>query len=83
MVEHKWIGMDEYMPTMKLGKTLEDGRDCLESDYVLVWDGGKVEIAQAVFDETGLYWIDRCAEVVKATFWMPLPATPDMKGDEE
>lgn len=78
MSEHKWIGVDEYMPTMRVRKPLEEGgRDFLESDYVLVWDGHKVEIALAAYDESGLYWLDRCAEVVKAVFWMPLPAPPE------
>ena len=77
MVEHNWIGVDEYMPTMHAKKSLEEGcRDYLESDYVLVWDGLKVDIAQAVSDESGLYWVDECADVVKAIFWMPLPTPP-------
>lgn len=77
MVEQKWIGANECMPTMKVAKALEDGgRDYLISDFVLVWDGLKVEIAQAVSDESGLYWVDRCADVVKAVSWMPLPPHP-------
>lgn len=85
MVQQRWIGLDEYMPTMTLKKPLEEGgRDYLESDYVLVWDGHKVEIAQAVSDESGLYWLDRLSEVVKAIFWMPLPTPPEQsKGDEK
>ena len=78
MVEHKWIGVDEYMPTMRVRKPLEEGgRDFLESDYVLVWDGHKVEVALVTYDESGLYWLDRCAEVVKAVSWMPLPTPPE------
>ena len=77
MVEHKWIGMNECMPTMKVAKALDDGgRDYLISDFVLVWDGLKVEIAQAISDESGLYWLDRCSDVVKAVYWMPLPTPP-------
>lgn len=78
MVEHKWIGVDEYMPTMRVRKSQEEGGlDYLMSDYVLVWDGTKVEIAQAVSDESGLYWLDQCADVVKVAFWMPLPTSPN------
>lgn len=78
MVEHRWMCIDKYMPTVHVKKSSEEGgRDYLESDYVLVWDGVKVEIAQAVYDETGQYWVDRCAEVVNAVFWMPLPTPPD------
>ena len=78
MVEHGWVGVDKYMPTMRVKRSPEEGgRDYLESDYVLVWNGLKVEIARAVFDESGLYWMDRCAEVVAAKSWMPLPAAPE------
>ena len=84
MVEPRWIGVEAHMPTMRVAKAQEeDGRDCLMSDYVLVWDGLKIEIAQAVSDESGVYWLDRLADVVKAVFWMPLPASPDsLKGDK-
>lgn len=78
MVEHRWISVYECMPTMVLKKSLEEGGpDYLESDYVLVWDGRRVEIAQAVYDESGRYWLDECSEVVKAEFWMPLPTPPE------
>ena len=84
MVEHKWIDKAEYMPSMRLKKSLEeDGRDYLESDHVLVWDGNKVDIAQAVSDETGVYWLDRYSEVVKTTFWMPLPTPPEQLNGEK
>ena len=78
MVERKWIGINEYMPTMQLKKTLEEGgRDYLESNYVLVWDGRRMDVAQAVSDETGVYWLDKCSEVVKVLFWMTLPTPPE------
>lgn len=78
MVEHKWISVYDRMPTMAVKKSFEEGgSDYLESDYVLVWDGRRVDIAQAVYDESGRYWVDRCADVVKATFWMPLPTAPE------
>ena len=85
MKEFRWIGMDECMPTMRLKKSLgEDGRDYLESDFVLVWDGQKLEIAQAISDESGVYWLDRLSEVVKAILWMHLPTLPEQsKGDEK
>lgn len=85
MVEHKWICVDEYMPAMRVKKSREEGgRDYLESDCVLVWDGVKVEIARVIFDEAGLYWVDRCADVVNVTFWMHLPAAPEnLNGDEK
>ena len=85
MVGQRWIGVDEYLPTMKLRDPLEEGgRDFLESDYVLVWDGHNVEIALAAYDESGLYWLDRFSEVVKAKFWMPLPTPPEQsEGDEK
>ena len=79
MAEHRWISVDESMPTMRLMKSLEEGgRDYLESDFMLVWDGHKTEIAQAISDESGVYWLDRCSDVVKAVSWMPLP-TPSEK----
>ena len=75
-----WVGVDKYMPAMRVKKSTEDGcRDYLESDYVLVWDGSKVEIACAVFDESGLYWMDRYAEVVNVVYWMPMPTPPEDK----
>lgn len=78
MVEHEWIDLGKYLPAMRVKKSIEEGgRDYLESDYVLVWDGLKVEIACAVFDESGLYWVDRCAEVVAVKSWMPLPTPPE------
>lgn len=84
MVEHRWIGVDESMPAMRVKKTLEDGRDYLESDYVLVWDGCKFGVAQAISDESGLYWIDQYAGTVKAVFWMHLPTPPEQsEGDEK
>ena len=47
MVEHGWVEVGKYMPAMRVKKAKnEDCRDSLESDYVLVWDGSKVEIAQ-------------------------------------
>ena len=76
-MEHGWVKVDKYMPTMMVKKSQEEcGRDYLESDYVLVWDGVRVEIAQAVSDESGVYWLDRCAEVVAAESWMPIPTPP-------
>ena len=77
MVEHRWVKVEESMPTMKVKKTLEDDREYLESDYVLVWDGCKFDVAQAVSDTTGLCWIDQYAGTVKAVFWMPLPTPPE------
>ena len=77
MVDSRWIGVDEYMPTMRVRKPLEEGRDYLESDYVLVWDGCKMDVAQAVSDESGLFWVDQYAGTVKAVFWMPLPTPPE------
>ena len=74
MAEHGWVGVDEYMPTMKVRKS---SADYLMSDYVLVWDGLEVGLARAVSDESGLYWVDRCAEVVKVAAWMPLPTPPE------
>ena len=84
MVEHRWITVEERMPTMKAMKSLEEGGpDYLESDFVLVWDGIKVEIAQAISDESGVYWLDRCSDIVKAICWMPLPTPPEQsEGDE-
>ena len=77
-MEHGWVAIDEYMPTMMMKKSQEEGgRDYLESDYVLVWDGTNVEIAQAVSDESGVYWLDRYAEVVNAVSWMPTPTPPE------
>ena len=66
-----WVAVDKCVPTM-----VSKG-DYLESDYVLVWDGVKVEIAQAVSDESGVYWLDRCADVVTAVSWMPIPTPPE------
>ena len=77
MVEHKWVGVDEHMPTMRVKKTAEDGREYLESDYVLVWDGCKFDVAQIVFDSTGMHWIDQYAGTVNAVSWMPLPTPPE------
>ena len=77
MSEHKWIGVDEYMPTMRVRKPIEEGRDYLESDYVLVWDGRNYGIAQALSDESGLYWLDPFGGTVKAVSWMPLPTPPE------
>lgn len=78
MVEPRWIGIEEHMPTMRVTKAPEEaGRDCLISDYVLVWDGLKIEIAQAVSDESGVYWVDRLADIVEAVSWMPLPTPPE------
>lgn len=77
MLEPKWIAVSEHMPTMRVKKSREEGgHDYLESDHVLVWDGCSIEIAQAVSDELGVYWMDRLSEVVKAKFWMPLPTPP-------
>lgn len=84
MVEHKWITVEERMPTMRLKKPIEDGQDYLESDFVLVWDGRKFDVAQAVSDITGLYWIDQYAGTAKAICWMPLPTPPEQpEGDEK
>lgn len=81
-VNRMWAGVDTCLPSMKIRVT-EDGRECLESDYVLVWDGLKVEIAQAVSDESSMYWLDRCADVVTAVSWMPLPTPPEQaEGDD-
>jgi hypothetical protein len=78
MVEPGWISTDERIPEMRLKKSLEEGEpDYMVSDYVLVWDGIEMTIAQAVFDAAGLYWSDQYAEVVKATLWMPLPTLPE------
>ena len=78
MIEHKWIDKAECMPSMRVKKSLEEsGRDYLESDFVLVWDGRKIDIAQVVFDESGLYWLDRLSEYVKVVSWMPLPTPPE------
>ena len=78
MAEQRWIGVNEYMPTMRVKKSSEEGgRDYLESDCVLVWDGRRIEIAQAVSDECGLYWIGLGAEVVATVSWMPLPTPPE------
>ena len=72
-----WISVDKYMPTMMVKKYQEEGgRDYLESDYVLVWDGHKAEVARVIFDEYGLYWMDRLSEVVNAVAWMPIPTPP-------
>ena len=76
-MEHGWISVDKFMPPMRVEKDrYEDGRDSLESDYVLVWDGTKVEIANAIFDGKDLFWMDRFAEVVEVTYWMPMPEAP-------
>lgn len=83
IAEHRWTGVAEYMPTMRVKKSLEEGgRDYLESDFVLVWGGVKVDIAQAISDESGLYWLDRYGETVKAKFWMPLPTPPEQTEEE-
>lgn len=76
MAEHRWVGVDESMPAMRLIKT-EDGCEYLESDYVLVWDGCKFDVAQAVFEAKGLSWIDQYAGTVEAVYWMPLPTPPE------
>lgn len=77
-MEHGWVGVDKYMPTMRVKKSKgEDDRDYLESDYVLVWDGIKVAIAKAVSDESGVYWVDQCSDVVAVESWMPLPTPPE------
>lgn len=81
MVDSKWVGVEERMPTMLVKKDPEDGHDYLESDYVLVWDGSKMNVAQAVSDKSGLYWLDQCAEVVKAVSWMPLPTPPERSNE--
>ena len=78
MVDSKWISVEERMPTMS-AKALEDGREYLESDFVLVWDGSKFDVAQAVSDETGVQWIDQYAGIIKALYWMPLPTPPESK----
>ena len=73
-----WISVEDRMPPMRVTKSFEEeSRDYLLSDYVLVWDGQKVEIAQAVSDVSGVYWLDRCSDVVTAVSWMPLPAAPE------
>ena len=73
-----WISVEVRMPPMQVAKWRDEpSRDYSISDYVLVWDGQKVEIAQAVSDESGLYWVDRCADVVNAVSWMPLPTPPE------
>ena len=77
MVEHKWIRVDECLPNMKLVKYLEDDGEYLESDYVLVWDGCKFDVAQAVFEAKGLSWVDQYAGTVEAVSWMPLPTPPE------
>ena len=78
MVEHGWISVDKYMPVMRVKKAKnEDCRDSLESDYVLVWDGSKVEIANVIFDGEDLFWMDRLSDAVNAMFWMPLPTSPE------
>ena len=76
-MEHGWISVDKYMPVMRVKKAKnEDCRDSLESDYVLVWDGTKVEIANVIFDGVDLFWMDRFIEVVEVTHWMPMPEAP-------
>jgi hypothetical protein len=79
-MEHRWFSIDKCIPAMRVKKPLEEGgRDYLESDYVLVWDGSKVEIAKAIFEDGELYWMDRYVEVVKAVYWMPMPTPPEVK----
>lgn len=76
IAENSWLSVDESMPTMELKNPSNGGTDYLESEYVLVWDGHKVDIAQAILDSAGRYWVDRCADVVEVVFWMPLPTPP-------
>ena len=75
MVDSKWISVEERMPIMS-AKASEDGREYLESDYVLVWDGSKFDVAQAISDAIGLFWEDQYAGIIKALYWMPLPTPP-------
>lgn len=75
-----WINVEERLPDMKLKTYPADGAEYLESDYVLVWDGVKIEIAQLASDKDGVCWFDRCADVVKAISWMPLPTPPSQIG---
>lgn len=77
MTELKWVSVYECMPTMKTVKLVEDERDYLESDFVLVWDGCKFDVAQAISDTIGLNWVDQYAGKVEAKFWMPLPTPPE------
>lgn len=77
-MEHGWIRVDKYMPVMQVKKAKnEDCRDSLESDYVLVWDGSKVEIANVIFDGDDLFWMDRFSDVVAVKYWMPIPTPPE------
>ena len=74
MMENSWVGVDKYIPAMHVKKSQED---YLESDYVLVWDGKKAEIAKAIFEGGELYWMDRYVEVVNVVYWMPIPTLPE------
>ena len=77
-MEHEWVSMYDYLPYMTVKKSEEEGGlPYLVSEYVLVWDGSRVDIAQVVYDESGLYWLDRYAEVVQVVSWMPLPTPPE------
>ena len=77
-MEHGWISVDKFMPAMRVKKAKnEDYRDSLESDYVLVWDGSKVEMANVIFDGEELFWMDRLSEVVNVKYWMPMPEAPE------
>ena len=78
MVEHGWISVDKYMPVMRVKKAKnEDCHDSLESDYVLVWNGTNVEIANLNFECGVLFWMNRVVEEVKVTHWMPMPTPPE------
>ena len=78
IAENRWFSVEECMPTMVRKETSEDGSYCFESDYVLVWDGQNVDVAQAVYESSGQYWIDRNAGVIEAVAWMRLPAPPTL-----
>lgn len=76
MAENGWLSVGERVPSMVVGESSGEGTDYLESDYVLVWDGYRVDIAQAISDRSGQYWLDRFSDVVEVFYWMPLPEPP-------
>ena len=74
-----WISIDDRLSPMVSKKSSDGDMDYLESDYVLVWDGHKVDIAQAVSDRAGRYWVDRYADIIEVVCWMPLPPPPSQR----
>ncbi len=73
----EWISVNDRLPTMHLVRGEDGDDDWLSSyDYVLIWDGSKTRMANAVFTKK-LEWVTEGGDAFSADFWMPLPTMGD------